>query len=114
HLPGVGLAALVLVGDDHDDSAAECIRVLVPPSAACAAGVAGRDDADPLEGMDVLLALDHVDDLAVLVGLDPLREAVQNAAGVFEAPSVAGFAGGVGDALAELLVGRPAPPEQQL
>src|SRR5450756_1669553 len=79
------IARSVLVGDDGDDSAAQELTVLDLPAPG-AAGVAGGDRADELDGVDVLLALDDVDGAAGLCRLDHLREPVEDTANVSEFP----------------------------
>ena len=97
--PGLSLSATMI-----DDRAAEELGVFLAPLAR-AAGVTRGDHAGSLERVDVFLAFADVDQLAARDRLDDLREPVQDAAGVAEAPAPAALARGVGDSLRELLAG---------
>jgi len=108
----VGLAGFVFVGDDGYDAVAKHIGVFGSPLAG-AAGVAGGDQAVGFEGVDVFLAFGDVDLAAVCDGFDDAGEAVEDAAGVAEAPPPSALGGGVWYALPEVLGGGAADLEEQ-
>ena len=72
----------VAVGDHHHRAGAKqrCGVLLPPPAGPGAAGVAGGHPAGRLDGVHVLLAFDHVDDLAGGGGLQHLGEPVEHSA----------------------------------
>jgi hypothetical protein len=77
HLLGVLATWRIVVRHDDDLRAAQGLRVLIAPLAG-PAGVARRDTACALDGVDVLLALAHVDALARCGGAEDLRQAIED------------------------------------
>src|SRR5215207_7060728 len=95
------MPATWVVAVPHDDhvSSQKRLAVSVAPRVG-AAGVGCRDSASPLGGVDVLLALDHVDRVAASCRLYDPRQPVQHPANTVEVPDPAAT---VGATLAEIL-----------
>jgi hypothetical protein len=85
-------SGLVVVEQDGDEPSLECGRVAVAPLAG-AHGVAGGDQAEVAEAVDVLLALDDEDDLGG-IGREQLGQAVEDGLDAVEAPDPSALAAG--------------------
>jgi len=82
----VGIAGLVTVGHDDDlTRSGECLNVRISPLARTA-GVAGGDNAGPLQGLYILLSLDYVDDAPAPCRRDHLGQPVEHPTYVAEFP----------------------------